>query len=441
MKDAPSFDLEEVDRSLIFKSIYPNKKFSATQFNYVVSKLLDLLSNFLAYEEYETQAFQKKYNALKIVHELGVSKQAASHSRQHALLQSQYPFQTIDFYYEKYRYHTMLNQIHLDKKQRLYDEHLQQKNNQLDYFYLAEKLKIACDMLSRNIVIQANYEAHYIKDLLNWLEADSFSLEQHPLIHVYYQVLKTLQNSTDTAYQKLKDLIESYSKLFLLEELLLLYDYAENFCIRKINNGITSYYKEFLAIYKQKLEKQLLLEDGYLPEGDYKNIVTAGVRTKDYQWTETFIHQNKKKLRPEEQENAFNYNLAVFYYSTQQYSAALDLLMTILFTDISYGVGAKTIQLQIYYELQEMEPLINLIDTFRLYVMRHKTQSDYRKKANLNMLRIVKKVAKLKEKSTIMTQKQFEKEYTKLEALYAELSPLSNSDWIKEIIQQLAGSV
>ncbi len=437
MENAPDFQLDNVDKNTLFKRIYPNKKISDTQFNYVVSKLLDLLSNFLAYEEYETQVFQKKYNALKAVHKLGVSKQAASHSRQHALLQEQYPFQTMDFYYEKYRYHTMLNQIHLDKKRRLYDAHLQFQNNQLDYYYLANKLKIACDMLSRNIVIQANYEAHYIEDLLAWLEADSFDLTAHPLIHVYYQILKTLQNSTDAAYQKLKDLIERYSKFFLPEELLLLYDYAENFCIRKINNGITRYYKEFLTIYKQKLEKQLLLEDGYLPESDYKNIVTAGVRTKDYQWTEAFIHENKKKLRPEVQENAFNYNLAVFYYATQQYSAALEFLMTTLFTDISYGVGAKTIQLQIYYELQEIEPLINLIDTFRLYVMRHKTQSDYRKKANLNMLRIVKKVAKLKEKSTFMPQKQFEKERTKLEVLYTELSPLSNSDWIKEIIQDL----
>ncbi|WMX14278.1 hypothetical protein [Aureispira sp. CCB-E] len=438
MQYAPVFDLSSVGKEQVFYAIYPHKKFSDTQFNYVVSKLLELLSGFLAYQEYETQAFQQKSNALKAVHELGVPKQAASHSRQHQLLQKQYPFQTVDFYYQKYHYHTLLNQIHLDKKQRLYDVHLQEQNNQLDYFYIAQKLKIACDMLSRNIVIQANYEAHYIKDLLSWLEAADFDKKQHPLIHVYYQVLKTLQNSDDKAYQQLKVLIEDYGKLFLREELILLYDYAENFCIRKINNGITSYYKEFLTIYKQKLEKHLLLEDGYLPESDYKNIVTAGVRTKDYQWTEIFIHKNKKKLRPEVQENAFNYNLAVFYYATQQYSKALKLLMTILFTDISYGVGAKTIQLQIYYELQEMEPLINLVDTFRLYVMRHKTQSDYRKKANLNMLRIVKKVAKLKEKSTFMAEKQFEKERTKLQLLYAELSPLSNSDWIKEIIEELA---
>lgn len=437
MQHAPDFDLDKIKKEVVFRCIYPQKKFSEIQLNYVVSKLLNLLSEFLAYQEYETQVFQKKCNALKAAHQLGISKQTASHSRQHLLLQKQHPFQTVEIYYEKYRYHTMLNQIHLDKKQRLYDKHLQEQNDQLDYFYIAQKLKIACDMLSRNIVIQADYQAHHIQDLLSWIEKEGFDLTKHSLIHVYYQVLKTLQNSTDAAYQELKELIEAYSKLFLPEELLLLYDYAENFCIRKINNGKTNYYKEFLTIYKQKLEKQLLLEDGYLPESDYKNIVTAGVRTKDYQWTETFIHQNKKKLRPEVKENAFNYNLAVFYYATQQYSAALELLMTILFTDISYGVGAKTIQLQIYYQMEETEALINLIDTFRLYVMRHKTQSDYRKKANLNMLRIVKKVAKLKEKSTFMSQKQFEKERTKLQILYTELTPLSNSDWINEIIQEL----
>ena len=165
--------------------------------------------------------------------------------------------------------------------------------------------------------------------------------------------------------------------------------------------------------------------------------MTSGIRIKDFKWTEAFIHQNKNKLKPEVRENAFNYNLSVYYYATKQYTKALRLLMTISITDISYGVGAKTIQLQSYYELEEFEPLINLLDTFRLYVMRHKTQSDYRKKANLNMLRIVKKVAKLREKSTFISQNQYNKELVKLKSIFSETTPLSNSDWIREVIEQL----
>lgn len=437
MNYAPDFQVADVDKRIVFKAVFPTLAFSEVKLNYVTSKLLDLLSNFLAYQEYEQNEFRKKFYALKAVHELGVPKQAASHIRQHQLLQEHYFFQDSSLYYEKYLYHKMLNQIHLDKKQRLYDVNLQLKNNELDSFYFAQKLKIACDMLSRNIVIKADYKATYIEEIVIWLVKYKEELKAYPIIHIYYQILTTLQNSTDENYQVLKELIGTYAAVFLPEELLLIYDYAENFCIRKINNGVTTYYKEFLTIYKQKLDKQLLLVDGYLPESDYKNIVTAGVRTKDYAWTEQFIHNNKNKLRLEVQENAFNYNLAVFYYATKQYTKALQLLMTISFTDISYGVGAKTIQLQSYYELQEFEPLINLIHTFRLYVMRHKTQSDYRKKANLNMLRIVKKVAKLKEKSTFISKNKFDEEYSKLKTLYQQMSPLSNADWIKEIIEEL----
>ncbi|MDC0231132.1 hypothetical protein OAK19_04135 [Aureispira] len=78
-----------------------------------------------------------------------------------------------------------------------------------------------------------------------------------------------------------------------------------------------------------------------------------------------------------------------------------------------------------------------MIDTFRLYVMRHKTQSDYRKKANLNMLRIVKKVAKLREKSTFISQNQYNKELVKLKTAFSGTTPLSNSDWINEVIDEL----
>ena len=147
-----------------------------------------------------------------------------------------------------------------------------------------------------------------------------------------------------------------------------------------------------MNIYKFKLEQELLFIDGFIPESDYKNIVTAGVRTKEFGWTADVIHQNKSKLKADIRENAFKYNLSVLYFAQNKYEAALQLLMEISFRDIAYGVGAKTIQMQIYFALEEYEALINLIDTFRLYVGRHKTQSDYRKKATLNMLRIVKKI-------------------------------------------------
>ena len=53
------------------------------------------------------------------------------------------------------------------------------------------------------------------------------------------------------------------------------------------------------------------------------------------------------------------------------------------------------------------------------------------------MLRIVKKVAKLREKSTFISQNQYNKEIIRIRNFYASTSPLSNADWIKEIIDEL----
>ena len=425
-----------LQKKAVFRKVFPDLAYDEIKLNYISSKALDLLNNYLSYREFEENEFRQTYHALKSSHSLEVKKQEDSHIRKHKLLQQHYPFQNVGLYYEKFMFYGLLNQIHLDKKRRIYDENLQLQNNELDHFYFAQKLKIACDMLSRNIVIQADYQATFIEDLVK-LSAMGLDLKKHPSIHIYFQILKTLKDQDEKDYHVLKNLINEYAEVFLPKELLLIFDYAENYCIRKINNGQTSFYYEFLNIYKQKLNRKLLFINGYLSEGDYKNIVTSGIRIKDFEWTETFIHQNKSKLKPEVRENAFNYNLSVYYYATQQYTRALRLLMTISFRDISYGVGAKTIQLQSYYELQEFEPLINLIDTFRLYVMRHKTQSDYRKKATLNMLRIVKKVAKLREKSTFISQNQYNKELIKLKSIFSDTTPLSNSDWIREVIEEL----
>lgn len=434
---APDFQSEKMNKAAVYGQVFPNKTYQEVKLNYVISKLVDLLSDFLAYEEYATNKYRKKYYSLKAVHRLQVPKQEASLIRKYELLQEQQWYVEASDYYEQFLFYGIRNQIHLGKEQRLFDANLQLQNNALDYFYFAQKLKIACDMLSRNVVIQANYEATYIETLVGQVEDAAFNMEEHPCIHIYYQILKTLKGGLESDYQVLKELIEQYATVFLPDELLLIYDYAENYCIRQINNGAIHFYYEFLDLYKQKLERDLLLKDGYLPESDYKNIVTAGVRIKDFEWVERFIHERKKQLHPDVQENAFNYNLAVFYYATKQYTEALRLLVTIHFTDIAYGVGAKNIQLQSYYELEEFEALLSLLDTFRLYVRRHKTQSDYRKKANLNMLKIVKKVVKLKEKSMTITTKQLEKEKEVLIQLYETTSPLSNADWIQRIIAEL----
>ena len=172
-------------------------------------------------------------------------------------------------YYESFELYEELDTLFLSAPLRAQDPNLQSKNDSLDYFYLYSKLKIACDMTSRNIVINADYQCHLLPALLSFIETNpNYALL--PGIAVYLRILQMLKSDKHEDYEALKTFLPSIIQYFESEELLLMYDYAQNFCIRRINSGVTDYYLEFLDLYKTQLENGILFRNGYLEEWDYK---------------------------------------------------------------------------------------------------------------------------------------------------------------------------
>lgn len=436
MEYAPDFDHNNLSKATVCKTLQAsNAKFDDKHFYNVTSYLLELLCNFLAYIEQENKPFQQKIATIQALRKRNLAIQIPAVLKQHQKLQQRYLYQDSQLYFEQYLYFDELDALFLEKSSRDSDENLQLKSDALDLFYLSTKLQMACDMASRNIVIQADYDAHLIEELLLHLENNMPRYLECPSIVVYYKVLKMLTEEQEENYFILKDCLETEVPNFSREEAKLLYDYAENYCIRKINSGQSKYYQEFLDLYKAQLKTGTLLKDGFLGERDYKNIVTVGLRLKDYEWTESFIRSNKNKLKKEVRENAFIYNLAAYYYATSQYTQALRSLHSVEFTDVTYHLGAKDIQLKSYYELGESEAFSALINAFRIYVKRNNQLSEYRKEVYLNYLKIAKKVESLKEKRDFVAKSVFKKERAALAKEIADTKALANSDWIQAVFE------
>lgn len=432
---APTFEHPRLKKEIIVQEL--SSLNDSKHFYNVTSYLLELLCDFIAYLEQEKNKLQHKLYTIKGLNRRGISKQLPASIRQYKLLSKQYPYQDNQHYQEQYNFFDELDSLFLEQGSAVQDENLQLKSNYLDLFYLSTKLQIACDMVSRNNVIKANYNCHLIEELLAYLEQNLDDYWSSSSIKVYYQILKMLIEKDEVHYFNLKTCLKNDLADISTKEAKLMYDYAENYCIRKINSGYSNYYQEFLDLYKAQLEMGTLMKDGYLNERDYKNIITAGIRTKDYIWTETFIHNNKKLLKKEVRQNAFVYNLGAFYYATQQYSEALSALNTVEFTDATYHLGAKDIQLKIYYDLNESEAFFSLIKAFRIYVKRNKQLSEYRKEVYLNYLKIAKKMASLKEKSPYVSKERFKQEFENLTHEIKNTKAIANSDWIQMVLQQL----
>jgi hypothetical protein len=431
---APEFDHDKLQKQIIFQDVIGlDCEFDDKHFNNITSYLLELLCDFIAYLEQEKNPFQQKLYIIEGLRKRNLVKHITSPIRQHQMLQQRYPYKDTQIYFEQYLYHNGLDALFLMKSSRAPDENLQLESDSLDLFYLSSKLKLACDMASRNMVIKANYNCYLIEELLQYMEQSNSKYLDYPSIGLYYKVLKMLTETEEVSYFNLKNSLEAEVQYFSREEAKLIYDYAENYCIRQINTGNRHYYQEFLDLYKAQLRAEVLFKDGYLSEHDYKNIVTAGVRTKDYEWTESFIHKNKNKLKKGIRENAFIYNLAAFYYATSQYSKALRSLHAVEFTNVTYHLGAKDIQLKSYYELGESEAFYALVNAFRIYVKRNKELPEAKKELYFNYLKITKKLEKLKEKRDFISKDKFKKERSALGKEIAETKDLANSDWVESV--------
>ena len=430
-----------LEKERIFKHLYPDKSFDGNSLHSIASKLLVLLHNFLvitAHEENENAYL------LRLLAELRQRKQYKDYN---AILRKMEKEKATsyedveDLYWEKFSYHKELDVNFVTQGGRSYNDNLQKKNDFLDLFFITKKLKIACDMVSRNAVIGSNYQYHLVDELFVYLEQPNSSYAQEPTIKIYAATLKMLlhgENSTEE-YFKVKEWLVEYREIFSNSELKNIYDYLENYCIHKYKKNTASdkYLREMLDISKFLVERQINYVDGYLLDGDYKNIGTSAINLGDYEWAKEFIESYKDALIPQVRESVYSYLLAFLLYSTKDYKGALEALYNVVFTNWTYHAGAKMIQLRIYYELDEGEALYSLTDAFRNYLKRNKQLTDKHRTPFYNFINLTKRAYKLKEQRAYLRKDKFEKEAKKLEAFFETATPVASKIWLAEGIEEL----
>ena len=437
LKHAPKYDDRDFTKEKAYYILFKNKDYNSTQFNNIISDLLKLLFQYLAYQNFQKTSEFEKTCLMNELFAKGLNDSMLKISKRYQKAKARTPIRNSSHFFDNYLFYKQIDEYQLTQPTRDFNENLQLKNDELDLFYVATKLKIASDMASRNLVVQGNYDCHFLDEVLERIEKNFEFYQAYPAITVYYNVIQTMTSKDENYYFQLKDLLANNLSIFPKEELRVIYDYARNYCIRKINQGNSTYYKEILSLYQFLLDKQIIFKNGYLTQWDYKNIVTVGMRLKEYDWTEQFIHKYKIQLPPKEQENAYIYNMAVYHYERKAYEKSLLMLHEVRFTDASYHIGAKVIQIKSYYELDESEAFYSLIETFRIYIIRNRKLSEYRKKANLNFLKLVQKTFKLRDEAFILSKKVLQERRTMLQNDIKNLTPLINKTWLNQVIDNI----
>ena len=376
-----------------FTYVFPNRPFDSSAWNFLTSRLFKLGEQFVAVKTVMKEPLQQK----EIVSDFYRKRKLPSFYKtnfiekkklleKHQLRDEQWLQQS---FYTEFSYYD-----YIASQNRKVRTNLQAVTNNLDAYFLANKLKIACLSISRQNINQEIYEIKLLKEALEAIEEDENYLEE-PSVKVYYYCYKAVSKSDERKwFTLLREAMTTYQNHFSPADCRDIYLLAISYCVRQLNSGKLGFIRETLELYRLCLESGFLLEDGILAESTFINIVTLCIRLEEFDWARDFIQEHQKSLKPTFQQPLYFYSLGKLFYAQKQFDKSLRHLIQVDTKAKFLLIGTKVLQLKIYFETKELELLESLLENFRVYLQRQK-ELGFQKKNYEFMISCVKRLLAL----------------------------------------------
>ena len=386
-------DWEGIDAKTIWKKIFDKSSYNHAKYIRLASDTVKKLESFLVLDRFKQQELLQHEYLLEIMGERKLGKHFTEFFDLTLKRQQRFATRDAQFYYLNFSIQQQQNSFLENKDQRSAEKNLDDVIDSLDVYYLIQKLKYSAALLHYKNFLSIETEIPLLQPLLKLLEEKNYDI---PAIEIYrYIVLSLIEDNSGAHFKKLKELIIAHQQLFVMDEVKAMYAFAMNYCINQINFGKSEYLHEILSLYKSALQSEVLLEDGWLSQWDYKNIVTTALRVKDFKWAEKFLNEYKPRLPKPDRQNAYTFNLARYYFAVKKYDQVLSLLQTVKYNDIFYQLDSKTTLLKTYYELGEELPLDSLKDSFRILLRRKRLITPQQKANYMNLLKFTQRLFKI----------------------------------------------
>jgi hypothetical protein len=143
------------------------------------------------------------------------------------------------------------------------------------------------------------------------------------------------------------------------------------------NAGHHKFFGEQLYFYKEKINRNLLLEQNYIPPSTLRNILVVAIKVNETDWAKSFLETYIEKLPKQYYNDSYNYAWGYYYYHAKNYDKALEhLSQTDNMEDVMSNILARKLYLKCYYEhnSQATSHLMSSQAAFDKYLLRHKQE-------------------------------------------------------------------
>jgi hypothetical protein len=377
---------------IYWKHVHPNQEFHVQKWRLLINHLQQTVDQYLAIRSLKEQPDLNDYLLLlayrkrqmpyffRRVYKKNLSRKGKTPYDIPALL---HRWQLEDIYYD-----------YLASPNRKEETNLQEASDAVDVFFVANKLKQACLAHSRYLARQESYQLHLLPQALDAIGQQPALLEV-PAIAVYYACYQAVVKEGGLEeFKHLRQTMEKYEAGFSRASIRDIYLLAANYCIRQFNEGTERFAIETLAIYRTALEKGLLIEDGFIAESTFTNIVMLGIHVREFDWASDFIQSYAAQLPVNYRTSLEAYSRGRLFYAMGHYKKAMRQLAQVSAQAPFLYLGTKIIQIKASYESGAIDTAEQLLNNLNAYLQRHKRLS-YRRAHYLHMAGFMRRLIQL----------------------------------------------
>ena len=423
-------------KELVYEKLFPNKPYNDGLMRSTMHNLLKIIKLYLIEKELEQEETYSQILLARALRKRGFDDYFEKEIETAFEKNYEQPHRNADFYLNQYKA-TLEKVEHNRMTHRKGEIHYNELTINLLGYFETELMRLGCAILSSKAVSKRNYELPLLDETILLFENKKSDLEKESLdvslqesehtegiaSKIYFNTYQSLKTANPLYFNDLKILLNTHWASFPVTERREIFLHAINFCIKKINNHEGQYLSEYFDLTQFGLESKALMENGILSKFTFKNAVTVALKLSKSEWVKNFIENYKQYLHPKERQPVYNYNLAVYYFRTGDYDAAMPLLRKADFADVHADLDARCMLLQIYYETHTFDALSSLLDSFSTFINRQK-DIGYQKDMYLNLIKFVKKILRGDMKDNAFKQQ--------LVADIKETAYLAEREWLIE---------
>lgn len=372
IKAAPEFMNYRLERKSLYSIIHPNQEFDENKWNKYSIQCMEVLEQFIIAERLQQERVLKNTLLVKEYKRLNITNLSSkAYSKLHKTIEETKLYEPDYFYHISQMYHCKISDSDLLTIND-FDINLEFASVNLELFYIENKLRYCCELLTRNTWLKTAYQDNFLMDFIAIIAKNNYL--QHQSIKNYYTIAMTLiEPENEVHFFNLKKIIINEIDDYPQPELNDIWTYAANYCATKINSGYENFNNELFLLYKKALVLNIFTYEQKIKSSVFSNIVNIAIILKEFQWIEKFIEKFKDMIEPDSRMTVYSFSIAQLEFEKGNYSKAQEYLLKVEDFDLSHYLKSKILLLKIFYHKKEYQPLMNLCNTLLKYIQRNTT--------------------------------------------------------------------